>query len=66
MRARWARTAEPVLPMMQSGQVVYILDPHKVIADLRIDIYPGESETLDVVVRFDGDPECYGWNNETY
>jgi hypothetical protein len=26
----------------------------------------GEKEKLDVAVRFTGEPECYGWNNESY
>lgn len=66
MRARWAGTPEPVLPMMNQGQIVFVLDPHKVVADSRVDIFPEESETLDVAVRFDNDNACYGWNNETY
>lgn len=66
MQARWAGTPEPVLPMMNQGQIVFVLDPHKVVADSRVDIFPEESETLDVAVRFDNDAACYGWNNETY
>jgi hypothetical protein len=31
-----------------------------------MDIHPGDSELLDVAVRFDTDQDCYGWNNETY
>lgn len=66
MRARWVGTPEPVLPMMNQGQIVFVLDPHKIVADSRVDIFPEESETLDVAVRFDNDTACYGWNNETY
>jgi hypothetical protein len=32
----------------------------------RIDVYPGESEPLDVAVRLDDDVQCFGWNNESY
>jgi hypothetical protein len=29
-------------------------------------VYPGESETLDLVIRTDVSPNSYGWNNESY
>jgi hypothetical protein len=32
----------------------------------RIDVYPGDTEVLDVAARFDDHAECYGWNNEAY
>jgi len=32
----------------------------------RIDVYPGDTEVLDVAARFDAQAECYGWNNEAY
>lgn len=31
-----------------------------------MDIFPGERKELDLVVRFQGEENCYGWNNETY
>lgn len=31
-----------------------------------IDVHPGEEQRLDVVARFNSEPECYGWNNESY
>jgi hypothetical protein len=66
MRGRWANTAEPVLPTMNNGQVVFILDFNKALAESRVDIFPGESAPLDIVARFNNEPDCYGWNNETY
>lgn len=70
MSVRWARLPEPV-----ASQVISIPDniPHfyirdfaRTFTDSRIDVYPGEEEILDVAVRFDGEPDCYGWNNEAY
>jgi hypothetical protein len=37
-----------------------ILVPH------REDIPAGESAVLDVAVKFNGEPDCYGFNNENY
>ena len=44
MRARWANTAEPLLPTLnQQDQVVAVLDIHRAAADSRVDIFPAES-----------------------
>jgi hypothetical protein len=69
MEGRWSRTPEPVVqiltvpvPGTPQGQQVAL------IPQLRnwVDINPGESELLDIVMRPDNDPECYGWNNEAH
>lgn len=31
-----------------------------------VDIWPNEAQTLDVVVRYNHEPECYGWTNSSY
>src|SRR5207245_1295547 len=71
MAVRWASTPEPV---RVTGQIIDMQEPAHVqsrIVDFaglesRIDVYPGEEEILDVAVRFVGEPDCYGWNNESY
>ena len=66
MTGKWTDTPEPRVVLSDiNGQVVpYIINPQ----ELRpaVDVYPGASEVLDVVVRVDGEDACYGWNNETY
>ena len=32
----------------------------------RVDVYPGEEQLLDVAVRLDEEPDCYGWSDESY
>jgi hypothetical protein len=69
MEGRWSNTPEPLIqilpvpamPGTPAGQIA-------VIPQLRnwVDVYPGESETLDIVIRAGDDAECYGWNNEAY
>ncbi len=69
MAARWAGTLQPnPIPIVDAAGVVvsYIHDPERIGVGSRMDIYPGESEPLDVVARIENDQECYGWNNETY
>lgn len=68
MDGRWAGSQEPVpLPVLgPEGQQFQILDFTRLTLESRIDIYPGQSQPLDVAARPANDEECYGWNNETY
>jgi hypothetical protein len=71
MAVRWASSPQPI---NLGGQIVDLQQPAQLVyrivnvagMESRMDVYPGEQETLDVVVRFKGDQECYGWNNESY
>jgi len=65
MDGRWANTPEPlriVLPLPPPQGQALMLIPERV----GVDVYPGESELLDIAIRADSDVECYGWNNEAY
>jgi hypothetical protein len=71
MAVRWVSSPEPISSHIYS--VDDFTKPRYVIQDFsrgaaesRIDVYPGEEELLDVAVRFDDDPDCYGWNNDAY
>jgi hypothetical protein len=68
MIGRWTGgSPEPRVVYIQQANgppVPYLTNP----AELKntIDIYPGETEQLDVVIRVDQENEAYAWNNETY
>jgi hypothetical protein len=69
MAVRWVSSSEPIASRIvnAAGQFqYYIQDFSRTSGESRVDVYPGESELLDVAVRFDGEPDCYGWNNESY
>jgi hypothetical protein len=70
MAARWAGGPQPnAVPIISvtSKQVEFLIfDDERLGAGSAFDIYPGDTESLDVVVRFATDQDCYGWNNETY
>jgi hypothetical protein len=69
MPIRWARSPEPLANQIVDlqGCVQFLIrDFTRAITESRIDVYPGEQELLDVAVRFDGETDCYGWNNDTY
>ncbi|HAD07740.1 MAG TPA: hypothetical protein DCE76_11345 [Anaerolineaceae bacterium] len=67
MPIRWSSSPEPV-PMFGviGDQKVLLFDPARFTLTPRIDVYPGESERLDIAAKFDDDTECYGWSNESY
>jgi hypothetical protein len=66
MTGRWTRSPEPAVVYMptKTGTVPVLVNPTAL--EPAVDIYPGETEILDVVARFDEDADCYGWNDETY
>jgi len=78
MAVRWASSPEPGQITGQIFDVVSQVVGHNVVRNVRyymadvagiastIDVYPGEQEVLDVAVRFEGESDCYGWNNESY
>lgn len=68
MAGRWCSSPEPVpmQGMTSHGEQFQIFDLVRLSTESRIDVYPGESELLDIAVRLDGDAECYGWNNDSY
>ncbi|MGC2829419.1 MAG: hypothetical protein WB627_05565 [Candidatus Acidiferrum sp.] len=68
MVARWSNSLEPVpIPIVNAdGTQSQILDFGRLSPESRMDVYPGESELLDIAVRLDDDEECYGWNNASY
>jgi hypothetical protein len=64
MDVRWADSPQPTSPQAYisiGGQKGYITQFVK-----EVDIAPGDSNKIDIVVQFEGDPHCYGWNNESY
>jgi hypothetical protein len=68
MDGRWSSSRQPVpLPVVGSdGQQYVIVDYERMSLRSQIDIYPGETELLDIAVKLEDDQECYGWNNEAY
>jgi hypothetical protein len=63
MVGRWCETPEPVELQIIDGQIMW--GPSNRTCDY-VDIAPGTTSTLDVVFKYDGEDNCYGWNNEAY
>lgn len=69
MPGRWAGSVQPV-PLQgvirSSGETIELYDIARLSADSRIHIPAGESESLDVAVRFSDSSNAFGWTNESY
>lgn len=69
MPIRWANSPQPIANQILDleGNVRFqILDFVRAATASRVDVYPGEEQLLDVAARFDDEPDCYGWNDESY
>ena len=69
MPGRWAGSVQPV-PLegviRPSMEKIEIHDIARLTADSRVHIPAGETEGLDVAVRFPAATEAFGWTNESY
>jgi hypothetical protein len=69
MAGRWAGSVQPV-PLQgiirPSMETIEIHDIARLSADSRIHIPAGETESLDVAVRFPTATDAFGWTNESY
>jgi len=67
MIVRWCSAPEPNPLRIQIGNMEgLVFDPVRITNIQKMDIYPGESADIDIAARFDDEPECYGWSNESY
>jgi hypothetical protein len=66
MPLRWSGSPEPLPLIFLGANPGRIIDPIRMSIDSRIDIHPGESGRVDTAVKFDNEPECYGWSNLNY
>jgi hypothetical protein len=65
MEGRWTDTPEPVLTIVRDADGKPIAG---VVPELRqtVNVAPGEGELLDIAIRIDDEPDCYGWSNQSY
>ncbi len=66
IHGRWTSQPEPLLPVLAGGQVGNILDPARVMQSRRMDIHAHQEELMAVAVKFEGEPDCHIFTNESY
>ncbi|MBU4258111.1 MAG: hypothetical protein KKI12_06310 [Proteobacteria bacterium] len=64
--ARWTSQPEPLIPILQAGQPANLLDPAKIITGRRLDVHGHEDQQLSIAIKFEGEPECHIFSNESY
>src|SRR5437773_263330 len=64
--ARWTSQPEPLLPVIAQGQVGNVLDPARVMQARCMDVHGHSEEPISVAVKFEGEPDCYIFTNESY
>ncbi len=64
---RWTGTQEPLVAFLSNdkGETIPVLTNPQMLTPA-LDVYPDDSELLDIVVRVEGEDLCYCWNDETY
>ena len=65
MPARWSGAIQPSQPEAIVVTNGYIQSTIHRFVDT-VDIAPGEDNGIDIVIQYEREEECYGWNNETY
>jgi hypothetical protein len=63
---RWTSQPEPLLPVVSDGQVGNVLDPARVMQARKIDVHGHATEAMSIAVKFEEDPNCYIFTNESY
>jgi len=71
--ARWAAAIEPILPALDphrgiNSQAVRqtIPDPSKLPFGRKYDLHGGTQENIDLIIKIEGQQECYVFSNESY
>lgn len=66
-RVRWQGSPQPVTPAVaRDGTQRYLPDQSKIGAGERFTVHDGNPEMVDLFVKQEGDPQTYGFSNESY
>lgn len=64
--ARWPSQPEPLVPAVAGNQPTNLLDPARLMNARKVDIHAHEDEYISLAMKYDGQPECYIFSNESY
>jgi hypothetical protein len=66
IHARWPSQPEPLIPAVAGIQQVNLLDFSRLMNARKVDMHSHEEEYISLAIKFDGQPECYIFSNESY
>jgi hypothetical protein len=63
---RWTSQPEPLLPVIRGDAPANLLDPARLMQARKVDIHNHEDQRLSVALKFEGEPACHLFSNESY
>ena len=66
IHARWPSQPEPVTPTVAGDQSINLVDFARLMNARKVDIHSHEDEYIALAVKYEGQPECYIFSNESY
>ena len=66
IHARWTSQPEPLIPAVAGNQSINLVDFARLMNARKVDIHAHEDEYISLAVKYDGQPECYIFSNESY
>ena len=64
--ARWPSQPEPTTPAVAGNQSINLIDFARLMNARKVDIHAHEDEYISLAVKFEGQPECFIFSNESY
>jgi hypothetical protein len=66
IHARWTSQPEPLAPAVSGNQLINLVDFARLMTARKVDIHAHEDEYISLALKYDGQPECYIFSNESY
>ncbi len=66
IHARWTSQPEPLAPAVSGNQLISVVDFARLMNARKVDIHAHEDEYISLAVKYDDQPECYIFSNESY
>ena len=66
IHTRWPSQPEPLIPAVAGSQSINLVDFARLMNARKVDIHAHEDEHIALAVKYEGQPECYIFSNESY
>lgn len=66
IHARWTSQPEPLIPAVAGDQSINLVDFARLMNARKVDIHAHEDEYISLAVKYEGQPECFIFSNESY
>lgn len=66
IQARWPSQPEPLIPAVAGNQQMNLVDFARLMNARKVDIHSHEDQTISLAIKYDGQPDCYIFSNESY